>query len=208
MPESSSIERNDKKLAVLRAAGTVFLAHGFSAATTDMIQREAGVSKATMYACFPNKEAMFAAVVEQKCKAITQALHEIQGTPDSLAETLTAVGLSYLRITLSPEGLALYRVVVSEAPRFPNLGRLFYQTGPNVVISLLAARLTQAARAGEINLQLVGVDAAAMLFLGMLRAEGHQDCVTHPDARPSEAQINRWVQLAVTTFLAAFGLPR
>src|SRR3546814_9810578 len=46
----SSGELNAKALTVLRAARTVFLTHGFSAATTDMIQREAGVSKSTVYA--------------------------------------------------------------------------------------------------------------------------------------------------------------
>lgn len=45
----------------------VFLIHGFSGTTTDMIQKEAGVSKATMYGCFKNKEAMFAAVIERQC---------------------------------------------------------------------------------------------------------------------------------------------
>src|SRR3546814_6513872 len=49
-PPPSSGDLNAKALTVLRAARNVFLTHGFSAATTDMIQREAGVSKSTVYA--------------------------------------------------------------------------------------------------------------------------------------------------------------
>ncbi|MDR0577879.1 MAG: TetR/AcrR family transcriptional regulator, partial [Candidatus Accumulibacter sp.] len=82
-------ERNDKELAVLEAAISVFLAHGFSAATTDMIQREAGVSKATMYACFPNKEALFAAAIEHQCATMTAMIEAIRLSPGDIARTLT-----------------------------------------------------------------------------------------------------------------------
>jgi hypothetical protein len=101
--------------------------------------------------------------------------------------------------------LALYRTVVAEAPRIPNLGRQFYLAGPQVAISVAAERLSEAARAGEIDVQSVGIEAAAALFLTMVRAEAQLECLTHPDARPSAAQVNRWVQLAVTVFLRAFG---
>src|SRR3546814_1070545 len=55
-PPPSNGELNAKALTVLRAARNIFLTHGFSAATTDMIQREAGVSKSTVYAHYANKE--------------------------------------------------------------------------------------------------------------------------------------------------------
>jgi AcrR family transcriptional regulator len=51
MPVNRAVERSGKEAVVLKAAAPVFLTHGFSAAISDMIQREAGVSKATMYAC-------------------------------------------------------------------------------------------------------------------------------------------------------------
>jgi AcrR family transcriptional regulator len=199
------MERNGKELSVLNAAASVFLAHGYSAATTDMIQRKAGVSKATMYACFPNKEAMFTAMIEEKCAEMSEAIQAIEAAPGDIAGMLTALGMAYLEIILSPNTLALFRVVVAEAPRFPELGRRFYQTAPQFSLTMIAGRLGEAARAGEIDIHSVGAEAAASLFLSLLRGEGHLECLTHPDARPSAAQVNRWVQLAVTTFLGAFG---
>ncbi|MFY0080494.1 TetR/AcrR family transcriptional regulator, partial [Acinetobacter baumannii] len=65
MSDCTKIKEKDQK--ILEAATKFFLIHGFSGTTTDMIQKEAGVSKATMYGCFKNKEAMFAAVIERKC---------------------------------------------------------------------------------------------------------------------------------------------
>jgi AcrR family transcriptional regulator len=202
----SFVGKNEKKRAVLNAASSVFLAHGFSAATTDMIQREAGVSKATMYACFANKEAIFTAVVERECAAMAETFRSIRTMPGNIARMLTELGRSYLGFILSPTMLALYRLVVAEAPRIPDLGRRFYLAGPEIGTSIVTERLSEAARAGEIDVQAVGLEAAAVLFLGMARAEAQMECVTHPEARPSAAQIDRWVQLAVTTFLRAFGV--
>jgi hypothetical protein len=71
---------------------------------------------------------------------------------------------------------------------------------------MVAERLGEAAQSGEIDVQSVGIEAAAVLFLGMARAEGQLECLAHPDARPSAVQMDRWVQLAVTTFLRAFGV--
>lgn len=206
MAKPGSTEHNDKATAVLDAAASVFLAHGFSAATTDMIQREAGVSKATMYGCFPNKEAMFAAVIERQCARMATTIEAIEAAPGNLGRTLTAIGTSYLQIALSPVGMALYRVVAAEAPRFPDLGRRFYLAGPQAVTSLVAARVHEAAQAGEINVQSVGVDAAAALFISMVRAEGQLELLTHPGAQASAVQVDHWVQRAVVTFLRAFGV--
>lgn len=205
MPEAIACMKHDKELLVMNAAASAFLAHGFSGTSTDMIQRKAGVSKATMYSCFPNKEALFAAVIEHQCAKMAATIQAIEASSGNIAKTLTDVGRSYLEVVLSPEGLALYRVAVAEAPRFPELGRRFYLAGPKTVTLLVTAHLSKAAQSGEIDLQVIGVEAAAGLFISMIRAEGQMELLTHPDAHPSAVQIDQWVQLAVTTFLSAFG---
>ena len=208
MRKSTSPERSSKALSVLNAATTVFLANGFSAATTDMIQREADVSKATMYACFPTKEAMFAAVIERECSVVSGTVRAIQPQHGNIAKTLTDIGASYLKIILSPPALSLFRVVAAEAPRFPDLARRFYLAGPNIITSMVAEQLAEAARTGEIDVQYVGIDAAASHYVSMLRGEGLLECLMHPTAQPSAAQIDHWVRLAVTTFLCAFGVAK
>lgn len=203
---SESPERGCKEHAVLQAARTVFLAHGFSAATTDMIQRAAGVSKATMYACFPNKEALFVAVIEQACAGMAAVMQSVEATPGDIGKTLTAIGTAYINMILEPDGMALFRVVAAESPRFPELGRRFYLTGPSVGLALTAKQLGKAAQNGEIDLHSVGADAAASLFLSMVRGHAQLEGLTHPDTCPSAVQKDYWVQIAVTTFLAAFAV--
>jgi TetR/AcrR family transcriptional regulator, mexJK operon transcriptional repressor len=205
MQRPAEEELSLKARTVLRAARNVFLTHGFSAATTDMIQREAGVSKSTVYAHYANKEALFVAVIEAECAAYTDTVRRIEFRPGKLRETLTALAQAYLGITLSPSGLALFRVVIAEAPRFPNLARTFYLAGPQVIAAMVADRLGDAVTSGEADLSELGRDAAARLFINLVRSEPQLQCLTHPGAAPSAAQIHQWTSDAVTTFMRAYG---
>lgn len=202
----ANTEMNAKALAVLRAARTIFLTHGFSAATTDMIQREAGVSKSTVYAHYENKEALFVAVIENECAAFTSTLRGIEFRPGKLRETLTALARAYLDIILSPVGLALYRVVIAEAPRFPSLGRTLYLAGPQVIASMVADQLALAVASGEVDLGEVGRDVAANIFVSLVRSEPQLRSFTHPDIPASAVQVDHWANAVVTTFMRAYGV--
>ncbi|WP_264812298.1 TetR/AcrR family transcriptional regulator [Gluconacetobacter sacchari] len=207
--ESSADNLEDmppKALVVLRAARTVFLAHGFSMATTDMIQREAGVSKSTVYAHYPNKEALFVAVIEAECAAHASKVRAISSQKGNLRAGLAAIARAYLRIVLSTDALSLFRVVVAEAPSFPNLARVFFLAGPHVIEGVVSLHLAEAIEAGEVDLSEIGRDAAAAQFTNLVRGEPQIQCLTHPHATPSEAQVDQWASNAVTTFWKAYGI--
>lgn len=206
VPERARTALRDKAQTVLQAARTIFLTHGFSAATTDMIQREAGVSKSTVYEHYPNKEALFAAVIENECAASMASVRGVglQAT-GGLRETLTALARAYIGVVLGPTGLALFRVAIAEAPRFPHLAQTFYSAGPRVIRTMVAEPLARAAESGEIDVSRVGVDAAAGVFVSLVRGDAFIQYLTHPDATPSTAQLDEWVEIAVTTFLRAYG---
>jgi len=195
---------SEKARLVLAGARAVFLANGFSTATTDMIQQAAGVSKSTVYSYYPNKEALFVAVVEAECERFLRAVRKPKFVEEQLADILTAMALAYLEIVLSRDGLALYRMIAAEAPRFPELGRRFYLAGPAAMNHIVAATLEAASSKGELDLGSVGLDSAATLFVNMVRGDAQMQCVMHPDAPASAAQRDRWAKDAVTTFLRAF----
>lgn len=194
----------EKQQVILDAAASVFLTHGFSAATTDTIQRAAGVSKKTLYACFSSKEAMFMAVIERQCASMDATIRSIKPATGDISRTLTDVGRAYLDIVLSDIGVALFRVVVAEAPRFPQAGRHFYLAGPRAVTMMVADLLSEASRAGDIDIHAIGAETAASLFIGMVRTEGQLECLLHPGSKPSAENLDRWVRLAVDTFLGRF----
>jgi TetR/AcrR family transcriptional regulator, mexJK operon transcriptional repressor len=190
---------------VLAGARSVFLAHGFSAATTDMIQQAAGVSKATVYARYPTKEALFKAVIEAECDRFLDTVRSTGIRSRKLHDVLAALAQTYLRLVLSADVLALFRAVVGEAPRFPALARQFYLVGPHGFNVIVERHLEEAATRGEVDFSSVGLEMAAIHFVNLVRGEAQMQGLTHPDAVPSQAQCDHWAAAAVTTFVRAFG---
>ena len=194
-----------KALTVLRAARKVFLAHGFSNATTDMIQREAGVSKSTVYAHFANKETLFSAVVQTECFSTSTSMRTIRYKPGQLRDVLHEVANVYLNVVLSKSGAALARMVIAEVERFPNLGKIFYESGPRASIKVVANIMGSANEAGDLELGSLTSEEAARIFIGSVRSELQLYYLTHPDDMPTKAQKDQWITFIVDTFTRAYG---
>ncbi|MEC5342929.1 TetR/AcrR family transcriptional regulator [Brenneria populi] len=190
-----------KALTVLKAASKIFLTHGFSAATTDMIQSEANVSKSTVYTYYKNKESLFIAVVETECALFARRIRSIQFQRLGLREGLMAIANAYLDIILAESGLSLFRVVIAEAPRFPELASRFYQAGPATVDQIVSEKLQDTIASGDIELIGVTPDAAANLFMHLVRSEPQLYSLTHPDAIFSPKQRKIWVSAMVDKFI-------
>lgn len=194
-----------KAITVLQAARKVFLAHGFSNATTDMIQREAGVSKSTVYAHFANKETLFSAVVQTECFSTSTSMRTIRYKPGQLRDVLRKVANVYLNVVLSKSGTALARMVIAEVERFPNLGKIFYESGPRASIKVVANIIVSANEAGDLELGSLTSEEAARIFIGSVRSELQLYYLTHPDDMPTKAQKEQWITLIVDTFTRAYG---
>jgi AcrR family transcriptional regulator len=105
---------------ILDAAGSVFLERGFSGASVDEIAEVACAGKPTIYARFPGKEALFAAVVERLVRRNT-SFEAIPCAGASIGDRLEALATVVLTRVLVPEVIGLIRVAVAEARRFPHL---------------------------------------------------------------------------------------
>lgn len=196
---------SDKARTVLRAARSVFLKHGFSAATTDMIQQKACVSKSTIYAYYSNKEALFAAVIEAECAAFTSTLHDMEFHQGQLREMLIELARSYMDIVLCPTGLDFYRVVIAESRRFPKLAQIFYSAGPKVMTALLAKQLTSAEAAGELEFGEITPYTAASQFINLIRSDPQMQYLIDANTKPVPAEVDQWLNAAVTLFMRAYG---
>ena len=114
--------RVDEK--ILDAAGEVFLEHGFSGASVDEIAEVARAGKPTIYARFPNKEALFTAVIERLVRRNTGVeVDAISAAGASIQDRLEAVAAGILTSALVPEAIELARTAVAEARRFPDVAR-------------------------------------------------------------------------------------
>lgn len=102
---------------ILDAARQVFVAHGFAGASIDQIAAVAGAGKPTIYARFSGKEALFTAVFERHVDNIN--LEEYVATGATLEARLRSLGLDILQRRLTPDVIALIRLGIAEARRFP-----------------------------------------------------------------------------------------
>ncbi|MCW5716759.1 MAG: TetR/AcrR family transcriptional regulator [Bauldia sp.] len=115
-----------KQAAILAAARREFLEKGFGDATMAGIAASAGVSVATLYRHAHSKEELFEAVValRRDPQEIAAGLARIAELP--LPEALVFFGEGITGMMVSPEVLAMHRMVIAEAERFPHLGRAVF----------------------------------------------------------------------------------
>ena len=183
-------------------AERLFMERGYADTTMQMVAEAAGASKETLYRHFDSKELLLAEIVGRKATLISGPDAAIQqdGPPH---EVLLEFGIGLLRIILRSQSACLFRTVVAEAERSPQLGDLFYARGPGVTTERLAAYLERASRLGELRCK----DAlgAARLFLGAVIAHYHvRRLVQSSWEPPTEPEIKRHVKSAVSMFLACY----
>jgi len=131
---------------LLAAACEAFREEGYQV-SIDRIAARAQVARQTLYNHFHSKEALFGEVVRHSIQSV---LVTLDGDGDVRA-TLLAFGDAYRTRLLSPEGLAIFRTMVAEAPRFPELAKQFFRQGPHTTRKRLAKYLAHAMEAGELR---------------------------------------------------------
>jgi AcrR family transcriptional regulator len=157
--ESQTADNRDR---ILHAAAEAFMEKGYRA-SIDEIASRAGVVKQTLYNHFERKDLLFREVVRNALRSILVSL-EVDG--GDIREDLLRFGAGFREKTLSPEGLAMFRAIVSEAPRFPELASTFFSEGPKQALTGLANFLAKAMDAGKLRRD--DPRFAAEMLMGML----------------------------------------
>ncbi len=200
---ASELLTPERRATILAGAATVFARDGYEGASMSRIAREAGVSKGTLYNYFKDKAALFAAYVSAQCSETLPRIFEgaeIDGDP---ATFLRAIGLRMLRMMLSDLALSIYRVVLSEAARFPELAQAFYDAGPARAMRRLADWIAGQEAAGKLHVD--DPHFAAEQFFALCQTRLSLRCRLRLDGAPDPAEIERVVDAAVAMFLARYG---
>jgi TetR/AcrR family transcriptional regulator, mexJK operon transcriptional repressor len=194
-----------RRMELVDIAEQMFLERGFADTTMQLIAERAGASKETLYRHFASKEQLFAEIVSRKASEISGPETAIMrgGSPESV---LFELGFGLLRTILTGQASCLFRTVISEAARTPELGDLFYQRGPGLTVERLATYLERACKRGELRCD--DPQTAARLFLGAVVSQYHLRRLVQSSWKPpAEREIERHVEAAVTMFLAQYGSP-
>ena len=187
---------------ILAAAERAFLAAGFGAVTMDAIAREAGVSKATVYAHFHGKEELFGAVIADLSQRRFGGFSAEALDPVDIEASLTTIARRFLALVLSPEAIALNRIIVGEVTRFPALGQVFWAAAPERQRAQIEALLRRAVVVGSLTIP--DPRLAAEQFVALARGEIHFRSMLRLEDPGDPASLDAAAASAVATFLRAF----
>ncbi len=203
-PVRESARGETRRRAILEVAREVFLAQGYAATSMSEIALRLGGSKGTLYNYFRSKEELFAAFMADTCKGAVNAIfgHALEAGPD-LRAALVEIGAGLLGFLLGDEILPVHRLVVAEAGRFPEIGRLFYETGPRQGELQFEAFFQRAIDAG----QLPPGDAFAMgrRFKDLVLSDIYSRRQWGVLGRFTRADIRRHAEESTDLFLRLFG---
>ena len=198
---------------ILDAAQRVFLERGLEGASVDEIAEAAHAGKPTIYARYPHKEALFAAVMERMVRrrtAILAAGRLSAEAGSTIEERLTIFATLILKTALVDETIDLVRAAIAEARRFPNLAssvhRLIRERGANEIARLLGELAESGDVARTPALAPDRLAEAAQRFAELVVQPTIMRALFGEDLATLRNEIGPQVRQAVNFFLAACGL--
>lgn len=196
-----------KRGAILDAATTLFLRDGYQATSMDQIAAAAAVSKQTVYKQFADKQSLFREIVADTVAEVADPVAEqVAGLcdGDDLEAGLCDLAHAQLAQVMQPRVMQLRRLVIAEAGRFPDLGRLFYERGPGRTIAALAAAFRQLAARGALQIDDPQMAAEHFNWL-VMSTPVNQAMLCGGTGLPGRASLGRYAEAGARAFLAAYG---
>jgi AcrR family transcriptional regulator len=186
---------------ILDVATELFLTEGYGATSIEAVAARARISKRTFYHRFADKRALFDAVLRR----IIEDLRSMAGTPlfqgETLEEVLQRLARLMIHAAVSPPALALYRLIVGEARRFPELASALAQEGSTAeVINGIASELEAAAIHGRVRLK--SAHFAAAQFMQLVVAVPQRRALGF-GVPMSQDELDTWASESVSLFLDA-----
>jgi len=192
--------KQEKRTAAIAAATRLFLEQGYDRTSLVQVADAAGVSTATLFKRFPTKASLLLAIVQAFWES------DAPGTefpPAGNPRTgLRRIGREYVRRMRRPEMAGIYRLVIAEAPRFPELGSMLVEQGTGTYLAGLTAYLEAEAGAG--TLAVADAGRAARQFLAAIAGQVFWPELLVPGCAGTEADADAAVDQAVSLMLARY----
>lgn len=195
--------QNPKRQAILVAAKTAFIAHGYAGASMEAIAEAAPVSKPTLYNHFSSKQDLFAAMIECECQALLSTLRSVRTETSDPVAGLSAIAGAFVDLVYANESIQLYRLIIAEQQHFPELGELIYRSGPEPVLRQMASYLEKLDTRGI--LKIADLETSSRLFLDLLKGDQHFRCLLGLQAGLSASAKQALISTVVNFFLKGHG---
>lgn len=200
MPTYHQRVAEEKRALIVRAATRLFLEQGYDRTSLARIAEVAEVSKSTLFKQFPTKAALFDAMV-------LDSWTEDDGVdvPPSgdLSAGLTTIGRRYAALLAQPSMSDLFRIVIAELPRFPELATTHFSQGKMPYFASVSAYLVAEDEAGTATI--ADPELATTQFLGMISNVLLWPRLVLPGWSVSAERAGEVVDEAVRTMTARYG---
>lgn len=187
-----SVNTDQRLEHLLSVAKATFTQKGFAATTMDDIAGAAGMSKKTLYKMFSSKTDLFRAMLLRSLPQFRFGDVKADGSPiDQLKLAIKHI----VDIALSPDEIALHRLMVGERLLSPDIAGVFndviFNLGAKGVIDALA-RVRLKAEMRDIPVKLV-----SEILLGIVFANDHFRAMVDNSYRPNRRALNKRMDLGI-----------
>lgn len=188
-----------KAAEILASAEELFLRDGYASTSMNNVAIHAEVAKQTLYANFPTKKELFAAVIGRRSANHPEVPSDLDLDAADLRIALVEVGVAFLAQIYSPGQVELFQTVVAESRQFPELGELMIRGPFAETPRMIATFLRDRALRGE--LRLTDVDEGTAMFTSLLKADAHSRLIFSQHVDTSTSALRAFAARAVDLFL-------
>ena len=203
-PDNSRASR--KRRTIMDAALRLFLSRGYDGTSMEEVAVAAAVSKPTVYKHFADKEQLFREIIlstTDQAVALVEMVTETFANSQNVEQSLRELAHRFIDNLMQPDLLRLRRLVIATAERFPDVGRIWYESGFDRALDALAGSFEVLSAQGALNVE--DPLLAANHFVGLLLWIPVNRAMFTGANRYTQTQINGFAESAVVAFLLAYG---
>lgn len=189
----------ETRAVILEAARQEFARSGFAATSIESVARRAGVSTKTLYRLFPDKKALFEAMVTDRLDRFVSVVTLRACEGGNIEAALPDALLACADLVLDPEVIALQRLILADSDKFPEIPETFYIKAMRRSVAALAEWLLVQKKRGPIVLD--DVEAAAGMLLGMLVFQPQRDMMFGHKPPPTRRELELRARTCSALFL-------
>lgn len=149
---------------IVKAGRKLFFSLGFSKVSTDMLSKEASVSKATLYKYFPSMVDVLKAVVEAEAEGFEGGLTTLVTSHEDLRSVLTQYGANLMTFLNQPEIVQFSQLMNEEARAHPDIAAEFYHVSYRRTLQTIADLIQQGIDKGFVKTDLEAAEMAEQLI--------------------------------------------
>ena len=184
---------------IVEAARREFQVGGYAATGMSAIAARAGVSTKTLYRLVPTKAELFQLAIRSRAGQFILAADALDEAADDLTAGLERLLIAYGNLAFDPEVIAVYRLVVSECSRFPELGQTFFEAAIRGTSRPIADWLARQCQRGSIMLD--DPEQAADMLRGMMAMEPQRAALLGQAPPPDASAIEARAKACAKAFL-------